>query len=141
MQTKIKRTFKILFGIVHKNKYSRHFFSVRERAEFHKSLSSLFVCSAFIFCRVLSFIRYIGVDFTFGLLDCVRYNGDFIISIRYIDVLSISYPESSGFLVSGATPGSVCIHFTITLAESLSLNLNFDLLFLFLILSVFQLIV
>ena len=22
----------------------------------------------------MTFIRYIGVDFTFGLLDCVRYN-------------------------------------------------------------------
>ena len=28
----------------------------------------------------MAFIRYIGVDFTFGLLDCVRYNEDFVIS-------------------------------------------------------------
>ena len=28
----------------------------------------------------MTFIRYIGVDFTFGLLDCVRYNEDFVIS-------------------------------------------------------------
>ena len=25
-------------------------------------------------------IRYIGVDFTFGLLNCVRYDKDFVIS-------------------------------------------------------------
>ena len=29
---------------------------------------------------MMTFIRYIGVDFTFGLLDCVRYNEDFVIS-------------------------------------------------------------
>ena len=28
----------------------------------------------------MTFIRYTGVDFTFGLLDCVRYNEDFVIS-------------------------------------------------------------
>ena len=28
----------------------------------------------------MTFIRYIGVDFTFGLLDCVRYNEEFVIS-------------------------------------------------------------
>ena len=28
----------------------------------------------------MTFIRYIGVDFKFGLLDCVRYNGDFVIT-------------------------------------------------------------
>ena len=28
----------------------------------------------------MTFIRYIGVDFTFGLLNCVRYNKDFVIS-------------------------------------------------------------
>ena len=44
------------------------------------SVSSLLVCFAFIFCRVMPIIRYIGVDFTFGLLDCVRYNEDFVIS-------------------------------------------------------------
>ena len=36
-----------------------------------KGFSSLLVCFAFIFCRVMTVIRYIGVDFTFGLLDCV----------------------------------------------------------------------
>ena len=45
-----------------------------------KGFSSLFVCFAFIFCRVMTFIRYIGVDFTFGLLDCVRCKEDFVIS-------------------------------------------------------------
>ena len=45
-----------------------------------KGFSSLLVCFAFIFCRVMTFIRYIGVDFTFGVLDCVRYNEDFVIS-------------------------------------------------------------
>ena len=29
---------------------------------------------------MLAFVRYIEVDFTFGLLDCVRYNEDFVIS-------------------------------------------------------------
>ena len=29
---------------------------------------------------MLIFIRYIEVYFTFGLLDCVRYNEDFVIS-------------------------------------------------------------
>ena len=36
--------------------------------------------SAFTFCRVMTFICYIGGDFTFGLLDCARYNEDFVIS-------------------------------------------------------------
>ena len=45
-----------------------------------KGFSSLLVCLAFIFCRVMTFIRYIGEDFTFGLLDCVRYNEDIAIS-------------------------------------------------------------
>ena len=27
----------------------------------------------------MTFIRYIGVNFHFGPLDCVRYNGDFVI--------------------------------------------------------------
>ena len=45
-----------------------------------KGFSSLLVCLAFIFCRVMTFIRYIGLDFTFGLLDCVRYIEDFVIS-------------------------------------------------------------
>ena len=45
-----------------------------------KDFSSLLVCFAFIFCCVMTFIRYIRVDFTFGLVDCVRYNEDFVIS-------------------------------------------------------------
>ena len=45
----------------------------------------------------MTFIRYIGVDFTFGLLDCVRYNEDFVIS---------------RFVISRFCS----IHFTITLA-------------------------
>ena len=48
-----------------------------------EGFSSLLVCFAFIFCRVITFIRYIGVDLTFRLLDCVRYNEDFVIS-RFI---------------------------------------------------------
>ena len=32
----------------------------------------------------MTFIRYIGVDFfKFGLLDCVRYDGDFMNGARY----------------------------------------------------------
>ena len=45
-----------------------------------RGFSSLLVCFAFIFCRVMTFIRCIGVNFTFGLLDCVSYNEHFVIS-------------------------------------------------------------
>ena len=62
-----------------------------------KGFSSLLICFAFIFCRVITIIRYIGVDITFGLLDCVRYNEDFVIS---------------RFVISRFCP----IHFTVTLA-------------------------
>ena len=44
-----------------------------------KGISSLLVCFTFIFCCVMTFIRYIRADFTLGLLDCVRYE-DFVIS-------------------------------------------------------------
>ena len=36
------------------------------------------VCLAFIFYHMLTFIRYIEVNFTFALMDCVRYNEDFV---------------------------------------------------------------
>ena len=62
-----------------------------------KGFSSLLVCFAFIFCCVMTCIRYIGVDFKVGLLDCVRYNKDFIIS---------------RFVISRFCS----IHFTVTLA-------------------------
>ena len=39
---------------------------------------SLLVCLAFIFYHMLTFIRYIEVNVTFALLDCVRYNEDFV---------------------------------------------------------------
>ena len=29
---------------------------------------------------MITFIHYIGVDFRFGLLDCVRYKEDFVMS-------------------------------------------------------------
>ena len=45
-----------------------------------KGFSSLLICFAFIICSVMTFIHYIRVDFTFGLLDCVCYNEDFVIS-------------------------------------------------------------
>ena len=37
----------------------------------------------------MAFFRYIGVDLRFGLLDCVRYNQDFVhdIEVRYIEAL------------------------------------------------------
>ena len=47
----------------------------------------------------VAFIHYIGVDFTFGLLDCVHYNKDFVIS-RFVILSSRFYS----------------IHFTVTLA-------------------------
>ena len=49
-----------------------------------KRFSSLLVCFAFIFCLVITSIRYIGVDFKFGLLDCVRYDEDFVVSRFFI---------------------------------------------------------
>ena len=45
-----------------------------------KGFLSLLVCFAVTFCGVMAFIHYIGVDFTFGVLDCVRYMEDFVIS-------------------------------------------------------------
>ena len=48
----------------------------RQKHGFHRSL----VCFAVIFCRVMTFTRYIGVDFTFRVLDCVRYIEDFAVS-------------------------------------------------------------
>ena len=48
-----------------------------------KGFSSLLVCFAFILCGVMTFIRYVGVDFTFGVLHCVLYIKEF----RYIEVL------------------------------------------------------
>ena len=57
-----------------------------------KGFSSLLVCSTFTFCRVMTFIRYIGVDFKLRFLDCVRYNEDFLIwrffSTRFTVTLS-----------------------------------------------------
>ena len=47
--------------------------------------------SSFVTC-MLTFIRYIEVYFMFGLLDCVRYNEDFVISrfcsIRFTVILT-----------------------------------------------------
>ena len=36
------------------------------------------VCLVCIVYHTLTFIRYIEVNFTFALLDCVRYNEDFV---------------------------------------------------------------
>ena len=38
----------------------------------------LLVCFTFVFCHVFKFVRYIGVYYTFGLLDC--FYKDFVIS-------------------------------------------------------------
>ena len=62
-----------------------------------KGFSSLLVCLAFIICSVITFNRYIGVNFPFGLLDCLHYNEDFVIS---------------RFVISRFCS----IHFTVTLA-------------------------
>ena len=45
-----------------------------------KGFSSLLICFAFIICSVMTFIHYVGIDFMFGLLDCVCNNEDFVIS-------------------------------------------------------------
>ena len=47
-----------------------------------KGFSLLLACFTFIFCCVMTFIPYIGVDFTFGVLDYVHY-----IEVHYIEVL------------------------------------------------------
>ena len=45
-----------------------------------KGFSSLLVCFAFIFCHMMTLIiRYIGIDFLFGVLHCVHYIEDFAI--------------------------------------------------------------
>ena len=45
-----------------------------------KGFPSLLICFAFNFRRVIIFICYIGVDFKFGLLECVhKYCRDFVI--------------------------------------------------------------
>ena len=45
-----------------------------------EEISSVLVCFAFIFRHMLTFIRYYEVYFTFGLVDCVRYEEDFVTS-------------------------------------------------------------
>ena len=49
-----------------------------------KEISSLLVCFVLIFRHMLTFIRYIEVYFTFGLVGCVRYKEGFIISMFII---------------------------------------------------------
>ena len=39
---------------------------------------SFLVCLAFTFCHMLASIRYVGIYFMIALLDCVRYNEDFV---------------------------------------------------------------
>ena len=58
---------------------------------------------AFVFCLVLTFVRYIELYYTFGLLDCVCYNKDFVI-LRFI--ISRFFP----------------IQFTVTLVELKSIG-------------------
>ena len=53
-----------------------------------KGFSSLLVCFAFIFCRLMTFIRYSGVAFTFGVLNSVRYIEDSVISRFVIGSIS-----------------------------------------------------
>ena len=71
--------------------------------DFTIRICRLLICSAFVCCCVLNIqrvdivIRYIEVDFTFGLPDYVRYIEEFVIS-RF--VISRFYS----------------IHFTVTLA-------------------------
>ena len=45
----------------------------------NRLILSLLVSLAFIFYHMVTFIRYIDANFTFGLVDCVvRYNEDFV---------------------------------------------------------------
>ena len=48
-----------------------------------KGFSSLLICFAFIFCGVMTSICYVGVDFTFGLPNCIRYYKDFVM-LRFV---------------------------------------------------------
>ena len=88
-----------------------------------KGLSSLLVCFAFIFCRVMAFIRYIGVDFTFGLLDCVRYNEDFVIS-RYVILRFCSIHFTVTVTLAGLKNISFVIRRTSLFRGSLNRGLN-----------------
>ena len=47
----------------------------------------------------MTFIRYIGIDFTFGLLDCDRYSKDFVISrLKILRFCSIHFTVTSAGL-------------------------------------------
>ena len=58
----------------------------------------LLICSAFVCCWVLNIqrvdivIRYIEVDFTFGLLDYGRYIEEFVISRFYSIHFTVTLP-------------------------------------------------
>ena len=43
------------------------------------------VCLVFIVYHMLTFIRYIEVNFSFALMDCVRYNKDFV-KLRFCSI-------------------------------------------------------
>ena len=45
-----------------------------------KGFSSLLVNFAVIFCHLLTFLGFVEVYVTFGLLDCFLYNEDFVLS-------------------------------------------------------------
>ena len=68
-----------------------------------KGFTTLLVC-LFIFCRVLTLICYIKVDFTFRLQDNVHYNEEFVISRFYsIQFISLQLAISRTSLNRGSS--------------------------------------
>ena len=53
-----------------------------------EGFSFLLVCFAFVFCHVLTFVRYMGVWYTFGLLDCYRYNENLLYLVHFTVTLA-----------------------------------------------------
>ena len=49
---------------------------------------SLLVCLAFFFYHMLTFIRYIEANFMFALVDCVRYDEDFV-KLKFCSIHSL----------------------------------------------------
>ncbi len=82
-----------------------------------KVFSSLFVCSTFIFIA-FTVVRYIRVQFTFGLLDCVRYNEDFAIS-RFVNprFCSLHFTVSFTVLIQFTSSLSVFLEDTLKFVE------------------------
>ena len=62
---------------------------------------------------MLTFIRYIEVNFTSALVDCVRYNGDFVksrfCSIHIFSVILAGLKENRSLYQGSLTRGSTVV--------------------------------